>query len=85
MKKDNIFENLFEMAYEPYIVTKKASSSQKNTFPTIFAALNHVEEHSLIKINPGLYEERFNIKYILPHSANATSRSKPARSLRTPS
>ena len=61
MKKERIFENLFEMAYEPYIVSKKAISSSKSVFSSIFSALNHVEAHSLIKINPDVYEERFEI------------------------
>ena len=62
MKKEKIFENLFEMAYEPFIVNKKKGPSPlKNAFETIFSVLNHIEEHSLIKISPGVYEERFNI------------------------
>ena len=40
MKKERIFENLFEMAYEPYIVCQKTKGTVKNSFPTIFSAVN---------------------------------------------
>ena len=50
------------------IVGKNKSMVNKKdfsiAFPTIFSALNHVEDkHSVIKVNPGLYNERITIKY----------------------
>lgn len=61
-KKENIFDNLFNMAYEPVIVDKKIVPGVKKCFTTIFNALNNVEEHIMIKINPGIYNERLEIK-----------------------
>jgi len=46
------------MAYEPVIVSGKPSPGYKKQFTTVFAAINHVEEHVMIKVNPGVYSER---------------------------
>ena len=57
-KKEKIFDNLFNMAYEPVIVDKKAIQGAKKSYTTIFNALNNADEHIMIKINPGIYNER---------------------------
>lgn len=57
-KKQKIFENLFNMAYEPVIVSKKANENTNKHYLTMFNALNNVQEHMMIKINPGVYNER---------------------------
>ena len=54
-KKENIFDNLFNMAYEPVIVNKKIVPDAKKCYTTIFNALNNADEHIMIKINPGIY------------------------------
>lgn len=43
------------MAYEPVVVGKKVNENNNKQFTTVFNALNHVEEHVMIKINPGVY------------------------------
>lgn len=57
-KKEKIFDNLFNMTYEPVIVDKKPNPLAKKSYATIFNALNNAEEHIMIKINPGIYNER---------------------------
>lgn len=61
-KKQKIFENLFNMTYEPVIVDKKLAVANKKYYTTIFNALNNAQEHIMIKINPGIYNERLEIK-----------------------
>ncbi len=40
-KKEKIFDNLFNMAYEPVIVDKKIVAGAKKSYTTIFNALNN--------------------------------------------
>ena len=40
-KKEKIFDNLFNMAYEPVIVDKKIVAGAKKCYTTIFNALNN--------------------------------------------
>lgn len=47
------------MTYEPVIVDKKGNLNQsKKPYTTIFDAINHADESVVIKVMPGIYNER---------------------------
>jgi hypothetical protein len=53
------------MAYEPVCVGKNPTIVCNKYYKTLLDAINHIEEHMIIKLNKGVYNERIKITYIL--------------------
>lgn len=64
VQKEKVFENLFNVSYEPVVVGKKTEMGvgTKKFFTTISNALNNSDERVMIKVNPGVFNEKLVIK-----------------------